>query len=242
MKKIYLIGAFLLLVLSVHQVHADPYPDGCTTTTKYSSTTGHACSVPMTCQPGDLYDSQTGQPCVSNAYLPGCTSLNGYSVTTGVRCDGAIRPSQQTIGTAPSVPISSMQVSADPESVYDPGLSSGVNQNVNMGFFTVKNTGTVPLTISGIHVTMAGGDGSSSLAYRMYEPPLLIASGNITTDGGNDSEDISPVSISPGLSANFQVQISGMVPISLVGKTLSTTVSFIGSADGAATITTSIPQ
>lgn len=240
MKKTYLIGVALLLILSVHTASASSYPDGCTATTKYSSTTGHLCSVPATCQPGDLYDSQTGQPCSQNAYLPGCNSLVGYSVTTGVRCDGALQ--QVVDSSTPAISTGSISVTSDANSAYNPGLSVGSNQSVNMGFFTVSNTGGTPVTISGIRLGMAGGNGSDSLVYRMYNPPLLVASGNVATDDGDDSEDISPVTINPGLDADFQVQVSGAVPASLAGRTLSTTVSFIGSANGAATIATSIIQ
>lgn len=90
MKKLYALGVILLLIFSIQTVHADSYPDGCTATTKYSSTTGHPCATThQDCAPGDLYSSQTGKPCTSSTYLPGCTSTIGYSVTTGQKCDGS---------------------------------------------------------------------------------------------------------------------------------------------------------
>lgn len=90
MKK-YILGAFLLLALFVHPtVHADTaYPDGCTATTAYSSTTGHPCTLPD-CAPGDAYSALTGLPCGETQYLPGCYSTDGFSVTTGTKCDGSV--------------------------------------------------------------------------------------------------------------------------------------------------------
>lgn len=88
--KRHILGAVLLLALLVHPAaHADStYPDGCTATTAYSSTTGHPCTLPD-CNPGDAYSALTGLPCSGAPYLPGCYSAEGFSVTTGAKCDGS---------------------------------------------------------------------------------------------------------------------------------------------------------
>lgn len=93
MKKLALLGVFLLVVLSIHTSYADTLPDGCTATTKYSSTTGHPCTLPD-CAPGDLFSGLTGKPC--SVFLPGCYSTQGFSVTTGHKCDGS-SPAQTII-------------------------------------------------------------------------------------------------------------------------------------------------
>lgn len=240
MKKTILIGAFVLLALSMHATaRASDYPDGCRAGDNFSSTTGHPCAAPKTCQPGDLYDAQTGQPCGSGAYFPGCASLFGYSATTGIRCDGALR---QVVGSlAPIAQSGSISVASNPDRSYDPGLSVGTNQDVGMGFFSVTNTGTVPVTISAVHVGMSGGD-SGVLVYRVYNPPTLVAAGAVLSGGGDDSEDIPGVTISPGLSADFQVKVSGTLGRTAAGATILATVSFFGdgNASGSASVSASV--
>lgn len=86
MKKLALLGVFLLLALSLQTAHAST---ACAIGDKFSSETGLPCTVSSTCAPGDLYSSETGLPC-STAYLPGCVSTVGYSVTTGHKCDGSV--------------------------------------------------------------------------------------------------------------------------------------------------------
>ena len=51
------------------------YPDGCTSLTGYSTTTGMPCS-------GTTYQQSSGQ------FLSGCSSYLGYSTTTGQSCSG----------------------------------------------------------------------------------------------------------------------------------------------------------
>lgn len=112
MKKITYIALFLVLVLSIQHAHAATYPDGCTATTAYSSTTGIPCTV-QTCAPGDLFNSQTGQPCGN--YLPGCNATSLYSVTTGRKCDGSMPVQQYTLITqAPTVSQQSVQAPVAP--------------------------------------------------------------------------------------------------------------------------------
>jgi|GEM_PF-3407584 len=93
MKNIFALGVVLLLIFSIQTAHASTYPDGCTATTAYSSTTGHPCTETLPdCNPGDLYSAATGRPCTQQTYLPGCTSTIGYSSTTGTKCDGSTNP------------------------------------------------------------------------------------------------------------------------------------------------------
>lgn len=62
MKKLSIIGVFLLLVLSTHQVHADNLPEGCKPTYNFSPLSGVPCKH-IPCSVGDLYNSETGKKC-----------------------------------------------------------------------------------------------------------------------------------------------------------------------------------
>lgn len=88
MKKLAIIGAFLLLALPFTMAHADNLPEGCRAGDNYSATTGHPCTLPD-CAPGDLFSAVDGHRCGGVAYLPGCFSTAGYSTTTGNKCDGS---------------------------------------------------------------------------------------------------------------------------------------------------------
>lgn len=91
MKKTYIFGIFLIFLGSfIQYAHADSLSSGCSANDTYSPTTGQLCVISQTCQPGDLYNSQTGSPCSGNTYLPGCFAGSIYSVTTGEKCDGSI--------------------------------------------------------------------------------------------------------------------------------------------------------
>lgn len=86
MKYLYSIGVVLLLLISIQTAHADGLPSGCLAGYNFSPTTGLPCTT-QPCQAGDLFNSDTGQPCGTT--LPaGCNSVIGYSPTTGNKCDG----------------------------------------------------------------------------------------------------------------------------------------------------------
>lgn len=101
MKKLLTIGIFILLIFSVHTVHADTLPSGCLAGDNFSSTTGYPCTLPD-CNPGDLFSGIDGHRCSTTAYLPGCYSINGYSVTTGHKCDGSDTTQPITNNPAPT--------------------------------------------------------------------------------------------------------------------------------------------
>jgi hypothetical protein len=108
MKKIYILGALILLTFSFQIVNASAFPDGCSATTKFSATTGHSCAISQTCVPGDLFDSMTGKPCKSGGYPIGCNSFAGFSTITGQKCDGSIpAPAIQIQQYVPAMPTSS---------------------------------------------------------------------------------------------------------------------------------------
>lgn len=94
MKKLAIIGAFLLLALPFTMARADSLPDGCRAGDNYSATTGHPCALPD-CAPGDLFSAVDGHRCGGVTYLPGCFSTAGYSTVTGNKCDGS------TVNTTP---------------------------------------------------------------------------------------------------------------------------------------------
>jgi hypothetical protein len=83
------------------------FPQGCTSTSGYSTTTGQLCSttinLPQGCTSTSLYSVTTGQACTTTIVLPqGCTSTSGYSITTGQLCVGGtkiITPSSTAIFT-----------------------------------------------------------------------------------------------------------------------------------------------
>lgn len=186
MKKSLSILLFLVFALCITPAlaHASDYPDGCTATTAYSSTTGHPCTTPD-CAPGDLFSGVTGQPCTSGiTYLPGCYSTIGYSVTTGSKCDGS------TVG------------------VQTVGQSTTINQNINSeGTSTV----TPPLDfVLPISVTMTPGDGSKNSDGSYNLATLHVIPGNsLGTNIGQLKFHLSSESTS-GLD-NFNIQALGQI-------------------------------
>lgn len=113
MKKTLFYISFILVLLLPVFVHADmiTYPDGCTVTTKFSSTTGQPCQK-SACSPGDVFSSETGQRCSDiNISLPqGCITLEGYSPLTGTKCDGTILRVQTVQQANNALPDISTQV------------------------------------------------------------------------------------------------------------------------------------
>lgn len=190
MKKLYILGVFLLLALSVHSVQASSYPDGCDATTKYSATTGHICVMSPTCQPGDLYNSQTGQPCETSPYFLGCASLDGYSTVTGIKCDGALRQVVQSLinpsNTKVAVPIVTATVNAD---MVPPSIHYSSNMESRMLAINISNTSSIPVVLStgsvainrpfSYRVTALGGlvlgNGDDQHSFNLY--PLSIPAG-----------------------------------------------------------------
>jgi hypothetical protein len=68
-------------------------PEGCTSTTGFSPTTGHSCAETVTypegCTSTTGFSTTTGHPCSETVTLPaGCTSTTGFSPTTGQSCAG----------------------------------------------------------------------------------------------------------------------------------------------------------
>jgi len=88
-------------------------PEGCTSTTGFSPTTGHSCAETVTypegCTSTTGFSTTTGHPCSETVTLPeGCTSTTGFSPTTGQSCAGTttttVAPAEGTL-TVTQYPI-----------------------------------------------------------------------------------------------------------------------------------------
>lgn len=187
MKKSLSILLFLVFALCITPAlaHASDYPDGCTATTAYSSTTGHPCTTPD-CAPGDLFSGLTGLPCSSGiVYLPGCYSTIGYSVTTGTKCDGSA-VGVQTISQAQNTNISSTQSDT-------------------------QTTSVAPLeVVPPISVTMTAGDGSQNWDKSYNIATLHVVPGN---SAGTDIVQLSYHLTGDSTSGldNFNVAAAGQI-------------------------------
>lgn len=245
MKKLYIIGVLLLLIFSVHQVHADAYPDGCTATTTYSSTTGHLCTLPKTCAVGDIYNSQTGQPCNQN-YLPGCSVGTLYSVLTGQKCDGST-PVGTAIATPLVAPVTTTTVYPVPTLALLPDQTESYANNAA---FTLTNTAKVPVTITGISI-QAGDNNplTQSAFFRVYYLNQAIAvtpTIDISGIGQRQSDLIQiPFSISAGTPVSFKVTLDPWkIDSSLTGSTLNISLGLFATDSQGDTIiipTASVP-
>ncbi len=92
--------------------HAQSLPNGCATSSGYSSTSGQSCNDMSTstmagCSSTAGFSTTTGLLCNgsgtvngtfgpygSNGYFVGCNSASGYSTATGMPCSASSRPSQ----------------------------------------------------------------------------------------------------------------------------------------------------
>lgn len=90
------------VIATLTSITGTTLPEGCTSTTGYSSTTGGSCSI-------------------STSLPAGCTSTTGYSSTTGAKCDGSTTGS--TTGGTISTPGVEGTLSATQSSA---GISSTV--------------------------------------------------------------------------------------------------------------------
>lgn len=194
MKKLYVLGAFLLL-LSIPVASADA--SSCAQGDRFSSSTGLPCAA--SCAPGDLYDSRTGQPCGgSSPYLPGCASLFGYSVTTGTKCDGALRQVVQSL-VVPDAPQPLYSISVLPGyagNVAPAGdlvgtLSGGSLGNGPELFITILKNGvpTKDLGLPGEALLTITNSSGQFKERDIYLTPQLVQTGYVTDQYGTRTQN-----------------------------------------------------
>lgn len=235
-----------MIFSSVQVAKASSYPEGCTSTTKFSATTGRSCT-PQPCQPGDLYNFQTGQRCGAVSYLPGCASGYLYSVTTGQRCDNpnitVVPPDQQTGPvTTPAVTKTNLQIptfevlSDSPKTIR----TSSDDPQV-LATFTVKNTSiNTPLSLLGLTVSVSSGQAGdnfpTSIGISGGEGAmgLRIGSADQVIDNAGGSETVAlaqRIYLGPWQSQKFSITVPGKLKQSLAGATIKTELKASGTYD-----------
>lgn len=174
------------------------FPDGCTSASGFSATTGARCDGTTT----------------GGTTLPaGCTSTTGYSPTTGTKCDGTT-----TGGGTPTVGQTALALAADTP------VSGTVADAANANFtkFTISS-GATATTITSLYVTRYGLSVNSDVEnIKMLDENMVQVSSSGSLNSNNKAQlTFSPALTIPANTVKTFYLRAGIVNATTAGKTVA---------------------